>query len=63
MKQLNIFTESELKTLRYSIGNINHDVDVIKQNINNPEAISRYLKQIDTYIAIAFTVLEDRKGD
>ena len=59
MKQLNIFTESELKILRYALGNINHDVHVIEQNLHNQDCIKENIALIDGNIKKVFAVLED----
>jgi hypothetical protein len=61
--QFNVFTEKELTTLRYALGNINHENGVIEQNYNNPEAIRECVENIDCYISEAFKVLEEKAGE
>jgi hypothetical protein len=56
MKQFNVFSESELKTLRYAIGNINHDVHVIEQNLHNLEYVQENITLINGYIEKTFAV-------
>lgn len=52
------FTESEYKQLQVTLRRINHDLEVIDQNINNSECVKENLDNIKFFTEKAIQMLK-----